>query len=55
MSFIQKSTRLSALAQKIYKKWGVLQNETYPEKNTWNVRIRTPFNMSNDSGMFKTL
>lgn len=41
------------LAQKIYKKWGVLQNETYPEKNTWDVRIRTPFNMSNDSGMFK--
>jgi hypothetical protein len=41
------------LAQKIYKKWGVLQNETYPAKNTWNVRIRTPFNMSNDSGMFK--
>lgn len=41
------------LAQKIYKKWGVLQNENYPEKNTWNVRIRTPFNMSNDSGMFK--
>lgn len=42
------------LAQKIYKRWGVLQNETYPEKNTWKVRIRTPFNMSNDSGMFKS-
>lgn len=42
-----------ALAQKIYKKWGVLQNESYPEKNKWDVRIRTPFNMSNDSGMFK--
>jgi len=41
------------LAQKIYKIWGVLQNESYPEKNKWDVRIRTPFNMSNDSGMFK--
>ena len=41
------------LAQKIYKKWGVLQNETYPEKNIWDIRIRTPFNMSNDSAIFK--
>ncbi len=42
-----------SLAQKIYKKWGVLENENYPEKNTWDVKIRTPFNMSNDSGLFK--
>ncbi len=41
------------LARKIYKRWGVLQNENNPNHNTWNVRIRTPFNMSNDSGMFK--
>ncbi len=41
------------LAQKTYKKWGVLLNESYPEKNTWDVKIRTPFNMSNDSGIFK--
>jgi hypothetical protein len=41
------------LAQKIYRRLGVFQNESYPEKNKWDVRIRTPFNMSNDSGMFK--
>jgi len=42
------------LARKVYKKCGALINESEPDKNTWNVRIRTPFNMSNDSGMFKT-
>ncbi|MEI6137958.1 MAG: DNA methyltransferase [Mariniphaga sp.] len=41
------------LAKKVYKKWGVLQNESYPEKNMWQVKIRTPFNLSNDSWMFK--
>ena len=42
-----------SLARKVYKKCGSLINENDPNKNTWNVRIRTPFNMSNDSGMFK--
>ncbi len=42
------------LAQKVYKKWGVLVNESEPEKNFWEVRIRTPFNMSNDSGLFRS-
>ena len=41
------------LAKKVYGKWRVLQNEDEPELNSWNVRIRTPFNMSNDSGLFK--
>lgn len=41
------------LAQKIYSKWQVFQNEEEPTLNYWKVRIRTPFNMSNDSGLFK--
>jgi hypothetical protein len=41
-------------ARKIYKRCGVLQNESNPEKNTWNVRIKTPFHMANDSWLFKT-
>jgi hypothetical protein len=42
------------LAKKVYKRCGVLQNVSHPEKNTWNVRIRTPFNMSNDSVFLKS-
>lgn len=41
------------LAQKIYFKWGILENEDENAINLWNVIIRTPFNMSNDSWMFK--
>ncbi len=41
------------LAQKVYGKWRVLQNEEEPELNYLDVRIRTPFNMANDSGLFK--
>lgn len=42
------------LAQKIYFKWGILENENENAINFWNVIIRTPFNMSNDSWMFKS-
>jgi len=41
------------LAQKVYKRCGVLQNDNTPIQNSWDVRLRTPFNMSNDSGFFK--
>ena len=41
------------LAKKAYSKWGVLENEIEPEKSSWKVRVRTPFNMSNDSGLFQ--
>ena len=41
------------IARKVYGRFGVLVNESFPEKNSWNVRIRTPFNMSNDSIYFK--
>jgi len=42
------------LAKKAYSKWGVLQNEIEPDKSSWDVRIRTPFNMSNDSNLFES-
>lgn len=41
------------LAKKAYSKWGVLENEIEPDKSSWNIRVRTPFNMSNDSGLFQ--
>ena len=42
------------IAKNIYSNNNVLINEENPEKNPYNVEIRTPFNMSNDSGMFKS-
>ncbi|HOW39509.1 MAG TPA: hypothetical protein PL123_03125 [Bacteroidales bacterium] len=40
------------IAKKVYKKWGVLLNENQSEINSL-IKIRTPFNMSNDSHLFE--
>jgi hypothetical protein len=42
------------IAKNIYSNNKVLINEANPEVNPFKVEIRTPFNMSNDSGMFKS-
>lgn len=40
------------LAKKIYKRVGVLWNETIPNGNPWGIHFRTIFHMANDSSLF---
>lgn len=42
------------LAKKIYKRVGVLWNETIPNGNPWGISFRTLFHMANDSALFLT-
>jgi hypothetical protein len=42
------------IAKKVFKKWRVFINENEPDLNFYNLKIRTPFNMSNDAWLFKS-
>lgn len=51
---IFRSKADAELAKKIYRRVGVLWNETAGNGNPWGISFRTLFHMSNDSALFLT-
>ena len=51
---IFRSKADAELAKKIYRRVGVLWNETRVDGNPWGLRFRRLFDMSNDSDLFET-
>ena len=50
-----RNKRDAEIAKRIYKKIPILLYESGGNKTEWKVEIKTPFNISNDSGYFKKI
>jgi hypothetical protein len=42
------------LAKDVYSRFPILIEDGPPEKNPWDIRLTTPFHMSNDAHLFRT-